>query len=122
MMIKKFHVAFAILTFLSFSLRSYWMFTGSMLLRNRAVRIVPHIIDTCLLLTGLAMAVSYYGAFYQQSWLMLKLLGVFVYILLGSVALKLGKTMKVRVAAVLAAWAAFLYVVVLARTHAVIPY
>ena len=121
-MIKKFHVAFVILTFVSFSLRSFWMLTGSKLLRNRAVRIVPHIIDFCLLLTGLVMAVSYYGAFYQRPWLMLKLLGVFVYIILGSVALKLGKTRKVRIAAVFAAWAAFFYIVVMARTHAVIPY
>jgi len=122
MMIKKFHVAFAILTFGSFSLRSFWMVTESKLLRKRVVRIVPHIIDFCLLLTGLVMAVSYYGAFYQRPWLILKLLGVLVYIILGSIALKLGKTRKVRVAAVFAAWAAFLYVVVMARTHAVIPY
>ena len=122
MIIKIFHVAFVILTFISFSVRSYWMYAGSKLLRNRAVRIVPHIIDFFLFSTGLIMAVSYYGAFYQQSWLLLKLLGVLVYIVLGSVALMRGKTMKIRIAAVFGSWLVFFYIVIMARTHAVIPY
>ena len=98
------------------------MYSGSGMLRKKAVRIIPHIIDFFLLLTGLLMAVRYYGAFYQQGWLLLKLLGVLIYILLGSVALKYGKTIKVRTAAVLGSLAVFFCIVILARMHAVIPY
>ena len=122
MLLKQLHVGFVFLTFVSFSVRSYWMYTGSGLLRSKAVRIVPHIIDSFLLLTGLTMAILYYGAFYQQQWLLLKLLGVLIYIILGSIALKLGKTMKVRIAAVFGAWAVLLYIVITARLHATIPY
>ena len=122
MIIKQLHVAFVILTFISFSVRSYWMYAGSKLLRNKVVRIVPHIIDFFLLSTGLLMAIRYYGAFYQHHWLLLKLLGVLIYIILGSIALKRGKTMKVRIVAVFGAWMVFLYIVITARTHAVIPY
>ena len=111
-----------ILTFFSFSIRSWWMYTGSGVLRKKAVRIIPHIIDFFLLLTGLLMAIQYYGAFYQQDWLLLKLLGVFIYIISGSIALKLGKTMKIRIAAVIVSWAVFFYIVIMARIHAVIPY
>ncbi|MBF8268995.1 MAG: invasion expression up-regulator SirB [Gammaproteobacteria bacterium] len=122
MIIKQLHVAFVILTFISFSVRSYWMYAGSKLLRNKVVRIVPHFIDFFLLSTGLIMAVSFYGAFYQRPWLLLKLLGVLIYIVLGSVALKRGKTMKTRIAAVFGSWLVFFYIVIMARTHAVIPY
>ena len=122
MIIKQLHVAFVILTFISFSVRSYWMYAGSKLLRNKVVRIVPHLIDFFLLSTGLIMAVSFYGAFYQRPWLLLKLLGVLIYIVLGSVALKRGKTMKTRIAAVFGSWLVFFYIVIMARTHAVIPY
>ena len=122
MLLKQLHVGFVFLTFVSFSVRAYWMYVGSGLLRSKAVRIVPHIIDSFLLLTGLTMAILYYGAFYQQQWLLLKLLGVLIYILLGSVALKLGKTMKVRIVAVFGAWVVLLYIVITARLHATIPY
>ena len=122
MLLKKMHVAFVILTFASFSLRSYWMYTGSRLSRHRAVRIAPHIIDLCLFLTGLSMVVRFYGDINHHPWLLYKLLGVCVYIILGSIALRPGKSRRIRLAAVFGAWAAFLYIIAMARSHAVIPY
>lgn len=120
--IKYTHVTLVILTFISFGIRAYWMVAGSDLLQKKAVKIVPHIIDTLLLLSGLTIAIMYYGAFYQQPWLMFKLLGVVIYIVLGSIALKYGKTRKIRVAAVFGAWAVFFYIIVIVRNHAVIPF
>lgn len=120
--IKHIHVTFVILTFISFSMRVYWMIAGSGLLHNKVVKIVPHIIDTLLLLSGLTMAIMYYGAFYQQQWLMFKLLGVVIYIILGSIALKLGKTKPIRVVAVFAAWAVFFYIIIIVRNHNVFPF
>ena len=98
------------------------MYKGSMLLQNKAVKIIPHVIDAMLLLSGLSMAIMYYGAFYKQSWLMLKLLAVIIYIFLGSVGLKYGKSMTVRIMAVTGAWLVFFYIIYLATTNAVIPY
>jgi uncharacterized membrane protein SirB2 len=86
------------------------------------VRIGPHVIDFFLLLTGLTLAIRYYGAFYQQPWLLLKLLGIILYIILGSVALRLGKSARSRLAAAVGAWMVFIYIVVMARSNAVIPY
>ena len=122
MVIKYIHVILVILTFLSFSARVFWMYKGSMLLQNKAVKIIPHVIDAMLLLSGLSMAIMYYGAFYKQSWLMLKLLAVIIYIFLGSVGLKYGKSMTIRLIAVTGAGLVFFYIVVLARINAVIPY
>lgn len=122
MIIKDIHVGFAALTFLSFSIRVYWMYNGSMLLQNRVVKIVPHIIDTILLASGLAMAIMYYGAFYRRPWLMWKLLGVVVYIILGTVALKRGRTRAIRIAAALGAWLVFVFIIVIAWKNAVLPF
>ena len=122
MIIKDIHVTFVVLTFLSFSIRVYWMYTGSALLQNRAVKILPHLIDTVLLLSGLAMAVMYYGAFYRRPWLVVKLVGVVIYILLGMVALKSGKTRAIRISAAGAAWLVFLFIIFIAWKNAVLPF
>ena len=122
MVIKYIHVAFVLLTFLSFSIRVYWMYTGSPLLRKKLVKILPHVIDTILLGSGLAMAIMYYGAFYRQQWLDIKLLGVVIYIILGMVALKSGKTRSIRLAAAIGAWLVFFYIIYIAWKNAVIPF
>lgn len=122
MLIKDIHVTFVALTFLSFSSRIYWKYTNSAMLQNRVVKILPHIIDTILLLSGLAMAIMYYGAFYRRPWLMLKLACVVVYIILGIVALRSGKTRSVRVAAAIGAWLVFFYIIFIAWKNAVLPF
>jgi len=120
--VKYLHVALVLLTFMSFSSRVYWMYVDSSLLQNRAVKIVPHVIDTLLLLSGLAMAIMYYGAFYRQPWLLLKLLCVVIYIILGMVALKSGKTRAIRLTAATGAWLVFFYIIYIAWKNAVIPF
>ena len=120
--IKHIHVVFVLLTFLSFSTRVYWMYADSPLLRNKAVKIIPHIIDTLLLLSGLVMAVMYYGAFYRQPWLVIKLFCVVIYIILGMVALKSGKTRAIRLSAAVGAWLVFFYIIYIAWQNAVIPF
>ena len=122
MLLKDVHVAFVALTFVSFSMRVYWMYNGSGLLRNKAVKVLPHIIDTILLLSGLAMAVMYYGAFYRRPWLVLKLVCVVVYIFLGVVALRSGKTMTIRITAAVGAWLMFFCIVFIAWKNAVLPF
>jgi len=119
--VKLVHLACALLTFIFFSIRGYWMLSGSPLLKMRVVRISPHIIDTCLLASGLFMAVSLYSAFYTQSWLMVKLLGVVLYIITGSIALKYGRTRTVRIGALLASWGIFAYIVMVALTRSPLP-
>ena len=121
MIIKDIHVTFVLLTFISFSIRVYWMYNGSPLSQARVVKILPHVIDTILLLSGLAMAVMYYGAFYRQRWLDYKLLGVVIYIILGIVALRSGKTRSIRIAAAVGAWLVFFGIIYIAWKNAVIP-
>lgn len=88
-LIKNLHLLTVAVTISLFLLRFYWQRVGSALLQRRWVRILPHINDTLLLLSGasLVMMTHFYPFSPQGSWLTEKLLGVIIYIALGSVAL-----------------------------------
>jgi len=88
-LIKNLHLLTVVVTILLFLLRFYWQRTGSAMLQRRWVRILPHVNDTLLLLSGasLVMITHFYPFSPQGSWLTEKLLGVIIYIALGSVAL-----------------------------------
>ena len=122
MSLKALHIVFALLTFLSFSMRGAWMLMESPLLKRKVVRIFPHIIDTCLLASGLTMALIYYEAFYTHAWLVAKLTALVLYIAMGSIALKYGKTKKIRMCSLIVSWLIFTYIVIVARTQSPIPF
>jgi len=54
-------------------------------------------------------------------WLMAKIIALLLYILLGTIAIKRGKTRKIRLAAWLAAQLVFIYIVSVALTHNAMP-
>ena len=96
------------------------MIIDSRLLQHRVTRILPHIIDTVLLVSGISLAVWIYGEFYKYPWLVVKLVAVAVYIFLGGIAIRYGKTKKVRVGALILSLAAFFTIVAIARFNSVI--
>lgn len=115
--LKHLHLTTIVLTFCLFILRGVWMLTDSPRLQQRWVRIAPHLIDTILLASaiGLTIILSQYPL--VDSWLSAKVLGLIVYIILGSIALKYGTTKPIRVAAWFAALAVFGYIVSVALTR-----
>jgi uncharacterized membrane protein SirB2 len=108
--LKLIHVGTAILTISGFILRSYWMFTGSSKLQLRAVRILPHIIDTVFLLSGIALIVTLNLPVLSQNWLLVKFVALVAYIVFGAIALGRGKTMRSRATAFVLALATFAYI------------
>jgi uncharacterized membrane protein SirB2 len=115
--LKDVHVACVVATIALFVVRGGWMISGTLQQRGRWVRIVPHVIDTILLASALAMAVligQYPGT---TGWLTAKVIGLVVYILLGMVALKHGRSQQTRIAAFAGALVAFAYVVSVALTR-----
>jgi uncharacterized membrane protein SirB2 len=68
------------------------------------------VVDTVLLLTAIGLAIGIQQYPFTSGWLTAKLLGLFVYIGLGVVALRLAKTQTVRVIAYFAAIAVFFYI------------
>lgn len=117
------HLGAVVLTALSFCLRGVWMLRGSALLHARWVRIFPHVVDTVLLASALYLAVGVYG--YPapgQGWITAKLVALLVYIGLGTVALKRGRTRRVRAAAFAGAVAVFGYIVAVALSRSALPW
>jgi len=87
--VKNLHLLTVILTATLFLLRFIWLQTGSSMLQKRWVRIVPHLNDTLLLLSGaMLVAITHFYPFTPQgAWLTEKLFGVIIYIVLGFIAL-----------------------------------
>jgi len=86
------------------------------LLRRRWVRVLPHVVDTLLLASAIALVLMLAQYPFVHSWLTAKVIGLVFYIALGMVALKLGATLRVRIAAWIAAQLVLAYVVAVAIT------
>ena len=97
--LKLTHVSCAFLSIAGFTLRGFWMATGSTLLQHRAAKVLPHIIDSLLLASAIAMLVYLGLSPLAAPWLMAKIIALLVYIGLGMVALRFGKTLRIRVLA-----------------------
>jgi uncharacterized membrane protein SirB2 len=110
LLLKYVHVSMAILTISGFVLRGFWMLSGSDKLDLRVVRIAPHIIDTLFLLSGIALIVILQLPVLQQPWLIAKIAALIAYIVLGAIALRRGRSKKVRTTAFGLALIAFFYI------------
>ena len=115
--IKSVHVASVIASYALFSLRGVWMIGGSARLHARWVRIVPHVVDTVLLGSAITLAVMLRQYPLEAPWLTAKVGGLAVYIVLGMVGLKRGRTRALRIGALIAAQAVFFYIVAVAITR-----
>ena len=114
--LKMIHVTSVIISYLLFSLRGIWMMQGSAALKQRWAKVAPHIVDTMLLTSAIALAVKIDQDPIHDAWLSAKVLGLLLYIGLGMMALRFGKTRRARVSAWIAAQLVFLYIVLVAVT------
>lgn len=114
---KHIHLTCVVLTFISFSVRAYGMLTVSPWLNSRIARILPHIIDTVLLVSAIVLTIILHQYPFVYGWLTAKVCALIVYILLGTVALKRGKTYQLRLFALIGAYLAFFYIVAVALTR-----
>jgi len=109
--LRHLHITCVMLSGFGFVLRGLWMLNDSPMLRRRWVRVLPHLVDTLLLGSAVALAVISSQYPFYQSWLTAKVVGLLVYILCGMMALRRGRTRGVRVAFLLAAIVVFSYIV-----------
>ena len=121
LLLKHLHMSFAALSGALFLLRGLWMLQDSPRLGQRWVRTLPHLVDTVLLASAVTLAV--WSAQYPlaQPWLTAKVCALLLYIVLGSVALKRGRSKGIRAAAFLAALATFAYIVAVALSKNPLP-
>lgn len=114
---KHSHVLFVVISGLFFLVRGAWMLMESDMLQKKWVKIVPHVVDTLLLACAIALCVILSQYPFVHHWLTVKLVMLVVYILLGTVALKRGRTKAVRTVAFFAAIVSFLFMVSVAISH-----
>ncbi len=114
---KSLHELCALASFTLFALRGVWMLRDSPQLSRRWVKILPHGIDTLLLASAIALTLMLHQYPLTHAWLSAKLVALLVYIGLGLVALRYGKTKRVRAAAWIGAVAVFLYIASVALSH-----
>lgn len=108
--LKHLHVTFAYLTLIGFVTRGALMLADSPRLRSKLARIAPHVIDTLLLVCGVALAWQAQLNPLHTPWLATKIALLLAYIGLGTIALKRGKTRTIRGIAFVAALACVLWI------------
>ena len=121
-LLKQLHLTTLAITLSLFVLRGIWMMRGSPMLQARWVRIVPHVNDSLLLASGISLAVLIQQYPLLHGWLTAKFFALIAYIVLGTLALKRGKTRRQRIAAWFAALLVFGYMVAVAMTHDPLPF
>lgn len=117
--LKMIHATTAVLSIAGFVLRYLWMITNSPLLGRRLTRVLPHLVDTVLLLSAILMLVQLGLAPWAAGWLAFKIVALLVYIVLGAIALKRGRTRGARIVAGAAAIAVFGAILFAARTKSI---
>lgn len=114
--IKTLHVSCVVLSFCGFFLRGIWMLSNSALLHNRWVKTVPHVVDATLLTSALIMLYLFHWSVLDHQWLQIKIVSLLVYIGLGMLALKPGRSIIFRFNAWAAGLLVFLFIVFVAIT------
>jgi uncharacterized membrane protein SirB2 len=115
--LRNVHIACAALTIALFVLRGALMLSNSPWQQNVVLRYLPHAVDTVLLTTALMLITAIHQYPFAAGWLTAKVMLLVVYIVLGSIALKRGRTKRVRIAALVAALLTVAFLVTVARAH-----
>ena len=121
-LLKTIHLSCATISFGLFFLRGIWSLNGSSIMRQSWIKTVPHVVDTLLLVSALGLAYTIQQYPFVDAWLTAKFFALLLYIGLGTVALKHGKSKTIRFSAWLAAMAVFAYIVLVAMNHDPVPF
>ncbi|SAK70192.1 hypothetical protein AWB75_03579 [Caballeronia catudaia] len=114
--VRAIHMTCAGLSIAGFVLRWIWMLTDSHLLTARPAKVLPHVMDTLLLASAVAL-VAIVGFSANAAWLSAKIAGLVVYIVLGTLALKRARTKGARAVYGVLAIIVFAFIASVARSH-----
>ncbi|MEE8151088.1 MAG: SirB2 family protein [Nitrosomonadaceae bacterium] len=114
--LKIIHVTSVIFSYILFTLRGVWMMQDSPILQRRWVKILPHVIDTVLLVSAVTLATMIQQYPGINTWLSAKIGGLLLYITLGLIALRFGKTRRTKTISWITAQIVFFYIVLVALT------
>ncbi|HEY3697802.1 MAG TPA: SirB2 family protein [Spongiibacteraceae bacterium] len=120
--LKHVHMLCAAISIIGFIIRGALRIGNSAILQRKWIRILPHIIDTLLLLSAVGLMFTIQQYPFVNGWLTAKLIGLLVYIFLGIVTMRIAKTQPVRITAYLLAIATFFYIGAVAVTKTPLPF
>ena len=106
----------AALSIALFVARGAWLLSAPQRVQPPWMRIPPHAVDTVLLLSALWLAAQQAPGS-PHAWLAAKIVALVAYVVLGTLALRGGRTRGARIAAFAAALATFGYIVTVALTR-----
>lgn len=115
--LRHLHIGCAILSIALFVLRGGLMLAESRWQTNIVLRYLPHAVDTVLLTSALMLTTIIHQYPFANGWLTAKVVLLTAYVVLGSIALKRGRTRSVRIAALAAALLTVAFLVSVARAH-----
>jgi uncharacterized membrane protein SirB2 len=114
--LKLVHQAAVALSIAGFVARGSGMLAGAAWIGCRPAKTLPHVVDTVLIVSAIALAWTLRLSPANAPWIAAKIAGLVVYIALGVVALRAGRTRAVRAAAFVAALLTFGWIVSVAIT------
>jgi uncharacterized membrane protein SirB2 len=86
--IKHLHMGAVALSAVGFTARGLASLAGAAWVQSRPAKVVPHVVDTVLLLSAIALAAMLHLNPADTPWLMAKVIGLVLYIALGVVAMR----------------------------------
>ncbi|MBV2128257.1 SirB2 family protein [Arsukibacterium indicum] len=95
MAFKHLHLLMVVLSVSLLFIRFGMMLKSSALLNNKLIRIAPHVVDTLLILSAVALMLIINQYPFTNSWLTEKFIALLAYIALAVMALK-GRTLAIR--------------------------
>ena len=114
--LKLIHALCALLSISGFVARGILIALDSPIMTRKWIKIAPHTVDTVLLGTAIAMVVGLGVSPWATPWILAKIVALLVYIGLGFVVMRFGKTKPVRMGAWVMAILVFGYIAGVAVT------
>jgi uncharacterized membrane protein SirB2 len=117
--IKILHMSLASISVLGFLVRGILKINESPIVEKKLVRVLPHVIDTFLLLSAITLVVMSGMYPWVAPWVAAKIVGLLVYIGLGVVVMRTARTRQTRIACFALALVTAAYIFMVAGTKTI---
>lgn len=119
--VKSVHVTSVVGSLILFALRGIWRLQYNDIVNRRWVKIVPHAVDSILLISGILLTIEINQFPFVHTWLTAKVIAVLFYILFGLIAFRFAKSKVTLSIFWLFALTTFGYIIKVALTHDPVP-
>lgn len=115
--IRQFHIFVALLSGAVFAVRGAFVLAGARWPQALPVKWLSYAVDTCLLTAALMLLTILPWAMFANGWLLAKIALIVAYVVLGTFALRRGRTRRTRALSYAAALLVFSCIYGIARAH-----